>query len=207
MKMLTGLLALLLCSGVLAVEETDNEEGGLPIEQTGPSGDLGVTGDTSSESITPDDLSPASTAATACPTKVVFGKPTLLPMVPNCGYGGSQCPEKPGWRHTEIDYAGAGEALAVADGTVVWVEAANPDDHGMGNNVIVKHILAGPRCSALYSSYSNLASLNVQVGQPVVKGQPLGLITDTLHFELKADAVTGNPWGVGQQDGRVLSKA
>ena len=205
MKMLIGLLALLLC-GMVVAQETDEEEG-LPTEQIVPPGDLGVTGDDSPALITPDDLSQASTAATGCPTKVVFGKPTALPTVANCGYGSTDCPEKPGWYHTGIDYAGAGEALAVADGTVVWVEAANSNDHGMGNNVIVKHILAGPRCSALYSSYSNLASLNVQVDQPVAKGQSLGLIADTLHFELKADAVTGNPWGVGQQDGRVLSKA
>ena len=88
----------------------------------------------------------------------------------------------------------------MAVGTVVAVEAMSPTDHGMGNNVIIKHVLPGPNCSVIYSSYSNLASLGVQVNQPVAKGQPLGLLAGSLHFELKSAAVTGNPWGTGQQN-------
>ncbi len=96
---------------------------------------------------------------------------------------------------------GRGEAVAVADGTVAWVEARHPANHGMGNNVIIKHWLPGPRCSALYSSYSNLASLAVQVNDRVTRGQPLGAIEGFLHFELKGEAVTGNPWGDGRARG------
>ena len=97
-------------------------------------------------------------------------------------------------------------------GKVVRVETLHANDHGMGTNIILRHVLPGPNCAIVYSSYAHLASLDaaVAVGMVVARGQTLGAIGGSghgdpdafaphLHLELKARAVTGNPFGVGRQ--------
>ncbi len=88
----------------------------------------------------------------------------------------------------------------------------NANDHGMGTNLLVRHILPGPNCAIVYSGYSHLASLasGIAVNKVVSKGQTLGVIGGSgngnpnafaphLHLEMKSAAVTGNPFGVGNE--------
>lgn len=113
-----------------------------------------------------------------------------------------------------MNFSGTGTAVAVATGKVVRVETLHTNDHGMGTNVILRHVLPGPNCAIVYSSYSHLATINaaVTVGRLVAKGQTLGAIGGSghgdanafpphLHLEIKSRAVTGNPFGVGRQTG------
>ena len=46
---------------------------------------------------------------------------------------------RPQKRHTGMDFPGAGNAVAIALGTVVRVETLSPGDHGMGDNIILRH--------------------------------------------------------------------
>lgn len=154
-----------------------------------------------------------SAAVTPCPASTAFGPATspVLAADPQCLYGSTTCLQ-PGKRHTGIDYPGTGNAIAVAAGTVVRVQLMNAADRGMGTNLLVRHILPGPNCQVIYSSYAHLDSLAaaIAVNQPVAKGQVLGVIGGSgrgnpsafaphLHLELKSTAVTGNPFGVGDQ--------
>ncbi|MGH8477322.1 MAG: peptidoglycan DD-metalloendopeptidase family protein [Methylococcales bacterium] len=151
-------------------------------------------------------------AATAgCPAQTEFGEATrpLLSLDPRCKYGSNVCLQ-PGKRHTGMDFPGNGDAIAIAAGLVIRVEQMNAHDHGMGNNVSVRHVLPGPNCATIYSSYSHLQSIgsNIAVGQSVAKGQSIGTIGGSgngnpnafaphLHLEVKSRAVSGNPFGVG----------
>jgi len=142
-----------------------------------------------------------------------FGRATAPALAADktCGYNSVKC-KNSGQRHAGIDYAGVGDALAIASGTVVRVEALNANDHGLGNNVIVRHVLPGPHCSVIYSSYARLGQISIAVGDTVAKGQKLGILgrsgygnpgfwpADHLHLELKAAAVTGNPLGADRQN-------
>lgn len=148
-----------------------------------------------------------STATTTACRVLTFSAPSRNPVTAGCGYGGTAC-GKPGHYHTGIDYgysATAPDAVAVANGAVVRVEQMSSADHGMGTNVIVLHIL--PDCSAVYSTYSHLASVDSQiaVNKAVLRGQRIGTIGGSgygktsywprhLHFEMKRRAVTGTPW-------------
>jgi len=159
-------------------------------------------------------LAVTAAAPIVCPATTAFGAATspVLDANPQCLYGSATCLDTTK-RHTGIDFPGAGNALAIALGTVVWVETLNAADQGLGANVIVRHVLPGPNCAVVYSSYSHLASIDpaVVVGAAVVKGQTLGVIGRSgfgnpnhwpvrhLHLEVKSAAVTGNPLGVGTQ--------
>lgn len=154
------------------------------------------------------------------PPVLSFDNPTTVPKNKLCDYGSKTC-GAPGKYHTGIDYSGDGTAVAVAYGTVVRIEKMSPSDKGMGNNVIVSHIL--PDGSTIFSTYSHLASIDSGITEnwPVDKGQTIGVIGCTgfndqyswcrnakkkivysphLHFEMKIAAVTGNPKGVGKQN-------
>ncbi len=153
-------------------------------------------------------------APLTCPSAVAFGAATspVLAADATCRYGSNTCTGNTR-RHTGIDYPGTGSAIAIAAGTVVRKETLNASDHGLGNNLILRHLLPGPNCSYVYSSYAHLATLDgaVVVGQAVTKGQTLGAIGRSgfgnpnywpqthLHLEMKSAAVTGNPLGAGNQ--------
>ncbi len=160
-----------------------------------------------------EGLQVTAAAPIPCPVSVAFGAATKPPLVanPDCLYGSTRCgtPEK---RHTGIDFSGDGKAVAIALGTVAKVETLSKDDHGMGNNIRLRHLLPGPNCAIVYSTYSHLASIDPAIveGAAVVKGQTLGVIGGSgfndpeyyghhLHLELKSSAISGNPFGVGTQ--------
>gem|GEM_PF-2698881 len=160
-----------------------------------------------------EGLRVTAAAPIRCPVSVSFGAATDPPLAANarCRYGSTRC-LTPTRRHTGIDFSGTGHAIAIAVGTVARVETLSARDHGMGNNVILRHVLPGPNCAVVYSTYSQLASIDpaMVAGAPVVKGQPLGVIGGSgfgnpqyyerhLHLEMKSRAVTGNPFGVGTQ--------
>ena len=159
------------------------------------------------------DLQAAAAEPISCPVSVAFGDATKPVVAANaaCLYGSKNC-GNPDMRHTGIDFSGEGEAIAIAAGTVARVEPMSSGDHGMGNNVILRHVLPGPNCAIVYSTYSHLASIDPAIVKDaeVVKGQTLGVIGGSgkgdpeywghhLHLELKAAAVTSNPFGVGAQ--------
>lgn len=153
-------------------------------------------------------------APLTCPTARAFGAATRPSLAADakCGYGSKGCNGNTR-RHTGIDYPGSGHAIAIAAGTLVRKETLNANDHGLGNNLIVRHLLPGPNCAYVYSSYAHLASIDsaLVVGKGVAKGRTLGVIGRSgfgkpshwpkahLHLEVKSAAVTGNPLGVGRQ--------
>ena len=161
------------------------------------------------------DLGMTSTPVkgSACRTLLEFGTATLptLPADTLCGYDSVNC-RNSGMRHAGIDYPGTGQAIAIAAGRVVRVQALNTGDHGMGNNVIIQHTLPGPGCAVVYSSYSRLGSIAVNPGQSVAKGDVMGDLGRSgygsptywpkshLHLELKTSATQANPLGVGNQN-------
>ncbi|KJU85533.1 secreted protein containing Peptidase M23 domain protein [Candidatus Magnetobacterium bavaricum] len=118
----------------------------------------------------PDELShmASSDKTFDLPTKVSEG---------NCLYGNTKCLTGK-HHHTSIDYAGPDggiprfAAVAISSGTVVEAERLSRNDHGMGNNVIIKHD------NGIYSSYSHLAYIDSKIkkGAPVSKGQTIGII-------------------------------
>ena len=162
-----------------------------------------------------EGLQVTAAAPISCPVSVAFGAATSPPLAANADCLLRQYylrnPKKP---HTGIDFSGDGNVVAIALGTVVRVETLSAGDHGMGNNIILRHLLPGPNCAIVYSTYSHLASIDraIAVGKPVTKGQTLGVIGSSafgypeyprmghhLHLEMKAAAVTSNPFGVGTQ--------
>ncbi|KPA12496.1 Peptidase M23 domain protein, partial [Candidatus Magnetomorum sp. HK-1] len=104
------------------------------------------------------------------------------------------------------------DIVSTNDGKVVRIEHMSANDHGMGNNVIVEHVLEDG--SKIYSSYSHLASIesNLHEGDLIEKGEKIGVMGGSgsgvsnkwgihLHFELKDQPVTDNPSGDGQHWG------
>ncbi len=203
---LTGALAAAVAEGTATVQET---AAGFALTWTDPP--AAWTGRLDLETR-------AGVALTAvpltCPAATAFGAATspVLAADTACRYGSNTCSGNPR-RHTGIDFPGSGNAIALAAGTVVRKETLSTGDHGLGNNLILRHLLPGPNCAYVYSSYAHLASINtaISVGQAVTKGQTLGVIGRSgfgkpnywskahLHLELKSAAVTGNPLGVGKQ--------
>jgi len=73
---------------------------------------------------------------------------------------------------------------AVADGVVVFVQDAGADGH----IIIAEHLLADG--DAVYSVYWHVCQMQVQPGQPVVRGQPIAVVYDQglnshLHWEMR----------------------
>ena len=142
----------------------------------------------------------AASSSANCPSALAFGAATqpVLPEEAGCGYNSTSCTGGIGSRHAGVNYTGTGNAVAIANGRVVKVEAPNPN--GLGNTVIIKHTLPGPDCSVIYSTYSRLDSIAIAVGDAVKKGDTLGAIGQSgLHLEMKAAAMAGNPLGTGNQ--------
>ena len=129
------------------------------------------------------------------------------------GYNTDTCYFCNGKHHTGIDYSqnGSHKIVATNDGVVVKVGYNDGHDHGMGNNVIIKHILENGK--VVYSTYSHLDSIlpHIKAGYKIKRGEQVGVMGGTgygkahywgrhLHFEMKIKPVTGSPlhgtyWG------------
>ncbi len=98
------------------------------------------------------------------------------------------------WYHKGIDISNkAAPAILAADsGTVVI--AGWPDGFGYGNRVLIDH------GNGLQTLYAHMASISVNVGQTVNRGDVIGRMGSTgrstgvhLHFEVRKDGVLVNP--------------
>ena len=131
------------------------------------------------------------------------------------------------YQHTGVDFAPNKDATnlsayAIYDGTVAKIQPnILGEEHGLGNTVILKHIING---ETLYSLYGHLDSISplLKEGDEVRSGDVIGTIGNTgygcqnywkigddscnpptdktlndthLHFEIKKSPVLGNPDG------------
>jgi len=139
----------------------------------------------------------------------LFDHPTNSKQYMKCLYGSLHCAKK-GWYHTAIDYKKykSNQVFATNDGTIARIEHMSPNDHGMGNNIIIEHIVGGEK---IYSLYAHLASIDESLyeGKEVSKGEKIGIMGGSgygvlnywsthLHFEIKDSPVTHNPTGEGK---------
>lgn len=110
----------------------------------------------------------------------LFIKPTLndvsTGIKTKCNYGTSGCADPN--HHTGIDYTFEKDHVvrAVNSGKLEQVESMNGRDHGIGNNVIIKHALSDGK--EVFSSYSHLNSINeaLKKGENIARGQVIGVI-------------------------------
>ena len=139
---------------------------------------------------------------------------------PNCGYNSINC-AKSGWYHTGVDYSpysGKPFIHASAYGKVVTIQQNGQNDHGMGNTVIIEHILENG--GTVYSLYAHLDSIqdSLSMGNYVNKGTIIGIMGGSgygnpnywgvhLHFEIKDGNVLHNPVGGGLYWGYTPSSA
>ena len=136
-----------------------------------------------------------------------------------CTFNDTQC-AAPGKYHTAVDYGTAyGRTVSATNcGTVAAVTINGQSDSGMGNTVIVEHILTTGQ--KIYSLYAHLASIDgaMKAGAKITKGQRVGEMGGTgygksnhwevhLHFELKTAPVLHNPSGSGKYWGYTPSPA
>ncbi|MGA1869572.1 MAG: NBR1-Ig-like domain-containing protein [bacterium] len=140
---------------------------------------------------------------------MTFGHPASTYQIEDCLYNTLTCANNTEY-HTGIDYSGNGthDIVASNEGTIVYVEYMSSNDHGMGNNIIIEHILLGNK--KIYSLYAHLKSIEVgiAIGNKVYKGEKIGVMGGSgygkqdnwdvhLHFEIKDASVTDNPSGTG----------
>lgn len=146
---------------------------------------------------------------------LLYGETFMKPVdsYVTVGYDVDNCYFCNGRHHTALDYSKNGSHTVVAsnDGVVERVEQMSAHDHGMGNNVIIKHFLKNG--GVIYSSYSHLNSIlpHIKKGYTVKRGEKIGVMGGSgygkrdywgvhLHFEMKTKPVTGSPlhgnyWG------------
>ncbi len=159
----------------------------------------------------------------------LFGHPVsnYIDQLPNCLYNTKTCASTTRY-HTGIDYWNSGSfspyaksndvIVAAGDGVVEQVNSlGGSNDHGFGNNVIVKHKLSNGQ--TIYSLYGHLYSIDssIKVGALISKGKQIGIMGASgngsltkwsdaigrnnvhLHFEMKSVATTSDSsysyWG------------
>jgi murein DD-endopeptidase MepM/ murein hydrolase activator NlpD len=97
--------------------------------------------------------------------------------------------------HKGTDFTpGAGTAIySIAAGTVIYTEVS---DRGMGNNVIISHVVNGTKVDSMYA-HMQMNSSPLHVGDVVNVGDFVGLVGETgtaigahLHLEIH---IKGNP--------------
>jgi murein DD-endopeptidase MepM/ murein hydrolase activator NlpD len=117
--------------------------------------------------------------------------------------------------------------LAAADGTVVFAGSdaqtvLGPTPDYYGNAVVIEHSFTSPEGQPVYTLYGHMDQIEVEAGQTVRQGDPIGKVGDTgiaigphLHFEVRVGdfrsfSATRNPelWiypygGFGTLTGRV----
>ncbi len=101
--------------------------------------------------------------------------------------------------HKGTDFTpGGGSAIyAIAAGTVTHAEVS---DYGMGNNIIIDHVINGVRVQSLYA-HMQMNSSPLQLGDVVNVGDYVGLVGDTgtaigahLHLEIHVNGVQIDPY-------------
>jgi len=155
----------------------------------------------------------------------LFGHPvaSFVSQIQKCIYAKDTC-YKYGLYHTGIDYWNSGSSapyshssdiiISIGDGVIEKINRlSGNDDHGLGNNVIIKHRLLNGE--VIYSLYAHMYSIDsgLQVGNMISKGGRIGIMGASgsgsltkwsdeigrnnvhLHFEIKDSAVTNNPVG------------
>jgi hypothetical protein len=144
-------------------------------------------------------------AAGACADLKKFAFP-MAKFVPDQFVFDNQVGLFKGKYHTGVDFAGAKDAqiLAVNFGKVEVVVPVGPKDFGLGNCVILSHLL--PDGNKLYSLYGHLSRINedIKPGVWVAQGHPVGIVGGSawgelnkypihVHFEFKTAPVLGSP--------------
>ncbi len=101
--------------------------------------------------------------------------------------------------HKGTDFTpGGGSAIyAIAAGTVTHAEVS---DYGMGNNIIIDHVVNGVRVQSMYA-HMQMSSSPLKVGDVVNVGDYVGLVGDTgtaigahLHLEIFVNGVNVDPY-------------
>lgn len=122
-----------------------------------------------------------------------------------CEYGYAR-----GRLHAGLDYGGYGNDTVVAVRNGVVVDVKNDTSGGYGRLIDVRHD------NGYKSRYAHLASISVRVGEPVRRGQPIGVRGGSgygsndgyaihLHFELhRPDGTTVNPRDVLPKQGSPI---
>lgn len=127
-----------------------------------------------------------------------FIHPATTNLLAFCQYSDTSCATS--IHHTGVDYGHLGDKTVIASnvGTIVKIEKMHPKDHGMGNNVTIKHQLEDG--SVVYSSYSHLYSIepSLKKGSVIQQSDKIGMMGGSghgkrknwathLHFEIKKD--------------------
>jgi len=145
--------------------------------------------------------SPASGQATSVPTHYQLGRPIPLSGIvqPARGfpYGWTRKGESP--IHHGVDFfdpAGT-RVIAAADGTVYFAGSDHDRVFGPGPDfygyiIVIQHNFAAPEGGTIFTLYGHLSRITVVAGQPVKRGQQVGVvghtgiaIGDHLHFEVR----------------------
>ena len=123
-------------------------------------------------------------------------------------------------QHTGVDFGTLvpESVFSIFDGRVVYLQVIGPNDHGLGNTVILEHELQGQKFYSLYGHLESIAP-NLVINNLVKKGDVLGttgasgygcnnywrigedgcfsqnVLDRHLHFEVKTNPVLYNPRG------------
>lgn len=100
---------------------------------------------------------------------------------------------------TDIARSGGCNIVAAQTGKVVVASANGAYNGGYGNYIVIEHGTSSKDGNRYTTLYAHLASVNVKVGQTVVKGQKIGYMGSTgwstgthLHFEIRKNGVQIN---------------
>ncbi len=139
-------------------------------------------------------------------------------------FGGTSILKEDYYQHTGIDLRPTTDKLqqvyAIYEGKIAKIQLNNGSDHGLGNTIIIEHLINGEK---LYSLYAHLASIKEELkeGDIIKEGGVIGEVGNSgfgcqnywrigkdgcdsqtppdthLHFEIKKTPVLGNPEGEG----------
>jgi murein DD-endopeptidase MepM/ murein hydrolase activator NlpD len=123
--------------------------------------------------------------------------PTTVPI--SSGFGPRSVCSYCSSYHLGMDFTpGSGVPIqSIADGVV---SAVNLDSGGLGNHVIIDHVINGQRVQTVYA-HMQWGSIQVAVGQSVTVGTIVGAVGSTgvstgahLHFEVHLDGTPVDPY-------------
>ncbi len=112
-------------------------------------------------------------------------------------YGGSRSGESPTHHGVDMPNRRGTPVLAAADGTVYYAgsdkdKVFGPQPNFYGNVIVIQHDMAAPEGGTVFTLYGHLDRIDVQAGQRVGKGQPIGAVGKSgialwyhLHFEVR----------------------
>lgn len=100
---------------------------------------------------------------------------------------------------TDIAKSGGCNIVAAQSGKVIVASSNGSYNGGYGNYIVIEHGTSSKDGNRYTTLYAHLASVNVKVGQTVVKGQKIGYMGSTgwstgthLHFEIRKNGVQIN---------------